>query len=167
MRKTDSQARQIFSWICVLVIAYVFLSSLPYKFSGAPETQHIFSTIGKWLAGFLGAGIGDLFSRFGAYVIGSLELVTSVILLLPILYWVLNGKRKNSVERMEFRQSLHAIGGLAATALMGGAVFFHLFTPLGINVNNDNGALFYSALTVFFLGTLLFLLNKITIGVGK
>lgn len=166
MRQTDSRVRQILSWICVLVIAYVFLSSLPYKFSGAPETQHIFSTIGKWLGGFLGDGIGDLFSRFGAYVIGSLELVTSVILLLPIFYWISNGKHEKSDKRMKFRRTMHAFGGLAASALMGGAVFFHLFSRLGINVNNDNGALFYSAVTVFFLGILLFLLNRIEEGDG-
>ncbi len=160
MRHTDSRVREILSWICVLVITYVFLSSLPYKFSGAPETQHIFGTIGKWLAGFLGQGIGGLFSRFGAYVIGSFELITSIILLLPILYWLFNRNRKSAVERTSFRRNLHSIGGLAASALMGGAIFFHLFSRLGINVNNDNGTLFYSAVTVFFLGIFLFLLNR-------
>ena len=43
---------------------------------------------------------------------------------------------------------------------MGGAIFFHLFSKLGINVNNDNGALFFSAVTVFFVGIILFLMNR-------
>jgi len=43
---------------------------------------------------------------------------------------------------------------------MGGAIFFHLFSCLGINVNNDNGALFYTAVVVFLLGIVLFLLNR-------
>jgi len=156
----DSRIRQILSWLCVAVIAFVFLSSLPYKFSGAPETQHIFSTIGKWLSGFLGETIGGLFSQFGAYVIGSLELITSIVILLPILGWLIHRRSKSPEERANTRRGLHAVGGLAASALMGGAIFFHLFSRLGINVNNDNGALFYSAVTVFFLGILLFLLNR-------
>lgn len=83
-----------------------------------------------------------------------------IILLLPLLFWLINRNKKPAGERAHTRQKLHAIGGLAAAGLMGGAVFFHLFSRLGINVNNDNGALFYSAVTVFFLGILLFLLNR-------
>ena len=39
----------IISWIIALWAAKVFLFSLPYKFSGHPDTQHIFGTIGEWL----------------------------------------------------------------------------------------------------------------------
>jgi len=52
-----SKFRQILSWVIVLIIVGVFLPSLPFKFSGAPETEHIFGTIGLWLSGFLGSGI--------------------------------------------------------------------------------------------------------------
>ncbi len=159
-QQSDSIFRQILSWICVAVITFVFLSSIPYKFSGAPETQHIFSTIGLWLAGFLGETVGTLFSQFGAYVIGSFELLTSILLLLPILFLLFKRKKSGQAGSGSTRRSLHAVGGLAASALMGGAVFFHLFSKLGINVNNDNGSLFYSAVLVFFLGILLFLLNR-------
>ena len=71
----------VISWIIVLWSSFVFLSSLPYKFTGAPETQHIFGTIGAWLGGFLGSGIGGLFSNLGGYIIGSFELLTSIVLL--------------------------------------------------------------------------------------
>ncbi len=157
---TASKTRMILSWILVVIIVAVFLPSIPFKFSGAPETQHIFGTIGKWMSGFLGSAIGGTFSAIGAYVIGSLELITSIILLIPAFVW-LKGKVSKSDEPSRVnRQSLHAWGGLAASALMGGAIFFHLFSKLGINVNNDNGALFFSAVTVFFAGIILFLVNR-------
>ncbi len=78
------------SWVIALWAAKVFLTSLPYKFSGHPDTQHIFSTIGDWLKGFIGDTAGGLFSEQGAVVIGSAELVTSVILLSPMVFWILN-----------------------------------------------------------------------------
>jgi len=157
---TPSKTRQILSWILVAVIVAVFLPSLPFKFSGAPETQHIFGTIGKWMSGFLGETIGGIFGAIGGYVIGSLELITSILLLIPAFVWLRNKFSKSGEAKTVNRQKFHVWGGLAASTLMGGAVFFHLFSKLGINVNNDNGALFYSAVTVFFAGIILFLMNR-------
>ena len=155
-----SKTRVILSWIIVAIIVGVFLPSIPFKFSGAPETQHIFGTIGLWMSGFLGSAIGGTFSAIGAYVIGSLELITSILLLIPAFVWLRNKVSKSDTPKTANRQKLHAWGGLAASALMGGAIFFHLFSKLGINVNNDNGALFYAAVTVFFAGIVLFLMNR-------
>ena len=60
---------------------------------------------------------------------------------------------------------LHRIGGLMASAVMLGAVFFHLFTPLGIEVlhegESDGGSLFYAALSILVLGVVLFLINPV------
>jgi len=144
-----SMTRQIISWLLVAIIVAVLVPSLPFKFSGSPETQHIFGTIGKWMSGFLGQTIGGTFGAIGAYVIGSLELITSLILLTPVFVWLRNKFRKSGAAKKVDRQRLHAIGGLGASALMGGAIFFHLFSKLGINVNNDNGALFFSAVFCF------------------
>ena len=71
----------VISWAIAAWMCFIFLGSLPYKFSGHPDTQHIFSTIGGWLKGFLGDGIGDLFTSFGAYGVGSFELLTTIVLL--------------------------------------------------------------------------------------
>jgi len=155
-----SRLREIISWILVGIIVAVFLPSLPFKFSGAPETQHIFGTIGTWLSGFLGATIGGIFGAIGGYIIGTFELMTSLILLTPGFVWLRNRLGKSGEVKTVNRQSFHAWGGLGATALMGGAIFFHLFSKLGINVNNDNGALFFSAVVVFFAGIILFLMNR-------
>jgi len=141
----------VVSWIIVAWICYIFLGSLPYKFTNHPDTQHIFMTIGDWLGGFFGDGIGSLFSQYAAYLIGSFELLTALILLLPLLKW-----RK--------RTGLHQLGGLMASAVMVGAVFFHLVSPLGIEVlhqgQSDGGSLFYSAVSILLLGIVLFTINR-------
>ena len=156
-----NQITALISWLIVAWACYIFLGSLPYKFTGHPDTQHIFGTIGGWLGGILGQGIGSLFTRFGAYIVGSFELFTSLLLLSPAVFWLLSkiGMVKGPVNR----RGLHMMGGLMASAVMAGAVFFHLATPLGIEVlhqgKSDNGSLFYSAVSILVLGVVLFLIN--------
>lgn len=154
--------RAIVSWLIVLWMCYVFLSSLPYKFSGHPDTQHIFGTIGSWLGGFLGQGIGNLFRGLGAYVVGSFELLTAIVLLMPALLWVLS--RLNGSFFGITRRRFHMVGGLMASAVMAGAVFFHLASPLGVEVlhegKSDGGSLFYAALSILILGLVLFAINR-------
>ena len=156
----SSMFRKIASWLIVIIIVGVFLPTVPLKFMGAEKTEHIFSTIGLWLSGFLGSGIGGTFSAIGAYVVGSLELITSIVLLLPFFVWLRNKFNKTGEAKSVNSQKLYAWGGLAASALMGVAIFFHLFSKLGINVHNDNGGLFYAAVIVFFAGIILFLMNR-------
>jgi hypothetical protein len=154
----------ISSWIIALWASKVFLSSLPYKFSGHPDTQHIFGTIGEWLKGFVGDAAGGFFSEYGAIVIGSAELVTSVILLSPIVFWILN--KVKLIDARPYRVVAHALGGLMAAGIMGGAVFFHLVSPLGVEVlhqgKSDGGSLFYSALSILVLGLVLFVINRLS-----
>ncbi len=150
------------SWMIALWMCYVFLGSLPYKFTKHPDTQHIFGTIGDWLGTFLGNGIGRLFADFGSYVIGSFELLTSIVLLLPALLWVIS--RLNGSFFGVTRRRFHMIGGLMASAVMAGAVFFHLVSPLGVEVlhegQSDGGSLFYAALSILVLGLVMFAINR-------
>lgn len=153
--------KSIISWAIALWACKVFLSSLPYKFTSHPDTQHIFGTIGEWLKGFFGDSIGGLFSSFGAYAVGGFELITSIILLLPALLWIFNRNQSGKAENTRAR--FHAIGGLMAVGVMAGAVFFHLVSPLGVEVlhegKSDGGSLFYAALSILILGFLLFVMN--------
>jgi len=52
-----------------------------------------------------------------------------------------------------------------AAMVMTGAVFFHLFTPLGIEVlhegKSDGGSLFYAAVSILVLGLVLAVMNFI------
>lgn len=142
------------SWLIALWASYVFLGSLPYKFNGAAEPLHIFSTLGAWMSGFLGDTVGGLFTQYGAYLVGGFELLTALILLSPVLIW-------------SQRQKLHCIGGLMSAAVMSGAIFFHLFTPLGWVVKwSENGqiqtdaGLANAALSILVLGVIMVVLNK-------
>ena len=116
-----------------IFIAFVFIQSLFFKFTGSYETDHIFGTIADW------SGIA-LFGVYGGYVIGIAELIASVLLFTP----------------------LRGLGALMTVGIMSGAIFFHLFTPLtviipefnsaGEIVGDDGGLLFGMACIVWLCG---------------
>jgi hypothetical protein len=155
----------VISWVIVLWMCKVFLLSLPYKFTGHPDTQHIFGTIGEWMSGFLGSAIGNLFTSVGAIGVGLFELVTSIVLLLPALLWILSKIGISAIGSQ--REKFHRIGGIMAAVVMSGAVFFHLFTPLGIEVlhqgKSDGGSLFFAAISILVTGVILFVINSLKI----
>ena len=105
--------KKVLPWILAVIPALIFLQSLPFKFTGAVETQHIFGTIGAWFDTLGLAPIGNFFATPGPYVIGSVEGIAAVLLLIP---------------------ATRHYGGLLGTAMLAGAIFFHVATPLGIAV---------------------------------
>jgi hypothetical protein len=151
----------VVSWIISLWICKVFLSSIPYKFSGHPDTEHIFSTIGLWIQDIISVPLGELFIVYGAIVVGSAELIVSSILLLPAVFFILSWV--GIVKKTGYRAYFHGVGGLLASMVMAGAAFFHIATPLGIEVLHngvsDHGSLFYAALSILVLGLVMALLN--------
>ena len=155
----------IASWLIVIWITKVFLFSLPYKFTNHPDTQHIFGTIGAWMQTTINQGLGTWFIHYGAYAVGTAELITSLVLLSPALFWLLHKTGIN--KSFPPRHLMHAIGGLMASTIMTGAVFFHLFTPLGIEVlnegKNDHGSLFFAAVSILISGVVLFFINRMVI----
>lgn len=116
--------------LMAVFMAVIFLDSLRYKFSDDPKTQEIFGRLDGW-AGTLGApGLFSHTGLFSQYVIGGVELLAAVLLLTG-----LHPRYKH----------LQAGGALAGLLVMMGAVSFHLFTPLGIDPNNDGAGLFVAA----------------------
>lgn len=114
--------------------AAVFIDSLRFKFTDHPNTQVIFGKLDSWAQSI---GFGGLFAHtglFSQYVIGSAELLASGLLLAGLIPGL---------------QRLNGLGGLIAFAVMSGAVSFHLFTPLGIDPNNDGAGLFAAAVTLW------------------
>ncbi len=129
----------------------IFLDSLRYKFTDHPNTQEIFGRLNEW-AGSLGAdGLFAHSGLFSQYVIGGAELVASSALLLGILH--------------RFRR-LQGFGALLGLAIMSGAISFHLFTPLGIDPNNDGGGLFMAACAVWLSCAVLIFLRRKEVGYG-
>jgi uncharacterized membrane protein YphA (DoxX/SURF4 family) len=125
--------------------AVIFLDSLRYKFTDHPKTQVIFGKLDAW-AGSLGLpGLFDHTGLFSQYVIGSAELAASSLLLIGLLPGL---------------KRLNALGAMIAFAVMSGAVSFHLFTPLGIDPNDDGGGLFAAAATLWTGSIVLMLLRR-------
>lgn len=134
-----------------LFMSGVFLDSLRFKFTDAPKTQVIFGDLDRWAAGL---GLPGLFAHtglFSQYVIGGAELVASLLLLGGMF-----------LRRRRFIQPLGAALGFA---IMSGAISFHLFTPLGVNVADDGGALFFTACAVWVGAIALLVLRVREIGV--
>ena len=117
-------------------IAFVFVQSLFFKFTGSYETDHIFGTLATW------SGLG-WFGIYGGYIIGIAELIAAILL---FTRW-------------------HGLGAIMSVGIMSGAIFFHLFTPLGIPmpefnaageiVGDDGGLLFGMACLVWLCGAFL------------
>ena len=134
MSAETGKAGKIVTSVFSIFIAFVFIQSLFFKFAGAPETQHIFGILDQWAADSF--GLEGLFlppGIFNAYVIGSVELVAALLLLAGLL------------TQYKF---LNPLGALIAFGVISGAIFFHLFTPLGIKVQGDGGTLFAMAVGV-------------------
>ena len=125
--------------VLTLYIAFVFVQSLFFKFTNSPETQYIFGTLDAWAAGFGLAGVFSPRGIFSQYVIGAAELAASTAMLLALF--------------PAFRK-LRPWGALLSLGVISGAIFFHLFTPLGVSVldadgTRDGGELFALACGVW------------------
>ena len=60
---------QLINWGMQIVIAFILLQTLYFKFSGAPESKYIFETLGMEPWGRIGSGI--------------VELIAAILILIP------------------------------------------------------------------------------------
>ncbi len=128
-----------------VIASIVFLDSLRFKFTNAPETQTIFGKLNEWAASLGADGLFAQTGLFSQYVIGTAELFAAALLLAGI---------HPALRRLQ------AIGALIAVAVMTGAISFHLFTPLGIDPNNDGGGLFVMACVVWATSVLMLVIRR-------
>ena len=124
--------RKTITLVASTYIAFVFVQSLFFKFTGAPESVYIFQTLEDWL------GL-SFFEPFMRILIGSAELVASVLLFIP---------------------ATQLLGALLTLGVISGAIFFHLFSPLGVEVHGDGGLLFSMAVGVFIAALIVIYLRK-------
>lgn len=108
-------------WAGVIYIAFVLLWYEQYKLTGAEGSVALFTVLTDWL-GFHGY---EKVMRIG---VGSAEIVASAFILIP---WT------------------QGLGALGVIALMSGALFFHLVSPLGVDPYNDGAFLFREACSVW------------------
>lgn len=132
--------KKFLTWGGALFISAIFVDSLRFKFTGHPTPRHIFETLKEW------SGIG-LFYPAGPWIIGLGELLSSLLLVAaPLVLLAVKSVRLAALSQF--------LGALIAIAIMSGAIFFHLFTPLGVETPTEwadgaptafSPALFYSA----------------------
>ncbi len=110
------KAKTIIYWSVRILAAIIMLQTLYFKFTASPESVYIFTTVGMEPWGRIGVGV--------------LELVASVLILIPTTAW---------------------LGAGLAFGLMVGAIGMHL-TLLGIQIQidgqSDGGQLFLYAMIV-------------------
>ncbi len=144
--------RRIVPIALTLYIAFVFIQSLFFKFTDSVETQYIFGTLEAWGTSLGWPGLFGHDGIFSQYVVGTGELIASTLLLAGLRVSV-----------------LRPVGALMALGVISGAIFFHLFTPLGVSVLNadgthDGGELFALACGVWVAAALLLWMSRDTIG---
>ncbi|HOZ64503.1 MAG TPA: hypothetical protein PK497_08830 [Burkholderiaceae bacterium] len=134
-------------WILSLFVAFVFIQSLFFKFTGSPETVYIFQgKLDPWAASLGFPGVFAPGGIFSAKVVGTAELIASLLVL--------------SGAFLAGNRMIQVLGAALGLGVISGAIFFHLFTPLGIAVVNtdgssDGGELFILACGVWFSCALL------------
>ena len=139
-------------WLLTLYVAFVFIQSLFFKFTGSPETVYIFQgKLDPWAASLGFAGLFAPGGLFSAKVVGSFELIAAVLLL--------------AGAAMSAQRAVQVLGAAMGLGVISGALFFHLFTPLGVAVVNadgssDGGELFALACGVWLACALLLWLRR-------
>ncbi|MDE5422881.1 DoxX family protein [Ancylomarina sp. DW003] len=102
-----------------LIVAIILIQTLWFKFSAHPDSVYIFTQVGLEPNGRIGIGV--------------LELVASILILIPRTIW---------------------FGACMVLGIIGGAIMMHL-TQLGIEINGDSGQLFYMAIVTFVLSLII------------
>ncbi len=121
MSKARDTVLGLIAWASAAFIAYIFIDYLRFKFTGDDGSVWLFTILTDWL-GFHGH---EKFMRIG---VGSMELAASILLFIP---------------------ATQVVGAALALGIMTGAIFFHVFSPLGIDPYGDGGILFKEACTVW------------------
>ena len=119
----NSRILEVFVWAAAIYITYVFIPADIGKFGAKPFPVHLFTILTDWLSL---SGHEAQFRLFTA----SCEAVATVLILLP---WT------------------RIYGALLTLAIMSGAIFFHVCSPLGLDPAHDGGHLFTKACVVWIL----------------
>ena len=138
--------------LLTIYVAFVFIQSLFFKFTDSPETVYIFQgKLDPWAASLGFPGVFAPGGIFSAHVVGSFELIASVLLIAGAL--------------MSRQRAVQVLGAAMGLGVISGAIFFHLFTPLGVAVVNtdgssDGGELFMLACGVWVACALLLAIRR-------
>lgn len=122
-------------WPLAAYVAFIFIWYLQYKFTGHPGSVHLFTILQEW---------SHLpFEPYGRIGVGVVELIAGILILIP---------------------ASRFIGAGIGLGVMSGAIFFHLFTPLGVDPYGDGGDLFKKACVAWLSCLVILILDRRRIG---
>jgi len=121
LSRTDRILR-LLAWPAAIWIAYELTWYQQFKLTGNEGSVHLFTILSDWL----GTPGGE--KPFRLFV-AILEIFCAVFVLIP---------------------RTRMIGAALSLGTMGGAIFFHTVSPLGIDPYGDGGVLFKEAVFTFF-----------------
>jgi hypothetical protein len=126
---------RLLPWPLAAYVAFIFIWYLQYKFTGHPGSVHLFTILQDW---------SHLpFEPYGRVGVGVTELIAGLLILIPFTRF---------------------IGAGMGLGIMTGAIFFHLFTPLGVDPYGDGGVLFKEACMVWACSLAILILDRHRIG---
>lgn len=132
-RLERSRMLRLLAWACAAWIAWELLYYEQFKLTGNEGSiDGVFQPLATWF----GIPAHEKPIRLGVAI---LEIVASVLVLIP---------------------ALRLWGALLTVGLMGGAIFFHVVGPIGIDPYGDGGGLFKEALFTFATACLLAWLHR-------
>lgn len=147
-----SKFKESIIWVASIYIAIIFIQSLFFKFTNSPETMYIFEAkLNPWAATLGFPGLFAPGGIFSAKVVGTFELISSILVVAGAFA---------SKHRM-----IQVLGAAMSMGVISGAIFFHLFTPLGVAVINtdgssDHGELFSLACGVWAASAFILILRR-------
>lgn len=71
-----SSTLTIISWACRVIVAFILLQTLFFKFTGAEESKYIFTTL-----------MGAEFEAYGRFGSGVIELIAAILIVVPKTSW--------------------------------------------------------------------------------
>ena len=112
---------RLLTWPAALFIAGVLLWYEQYKLTGSDGSVWLFTVLSDWL--FIPG-----YEKPFRLTVGIAEIAASLLVVIPFT---------------------RVAGAAAALGIMSGAIFFHVFSPLGIDPYHDGGFLFKEACGVW------------------
>ena len=120
---------RLLTWPAALLIAFIFLWYEQYKLTGNEGSVQLFTTLSNWL--YL-----DGYEKPFRLSVATAEIIASILVVIP-------------VTRM--------YGAALSLGIISGAIFFHVFSPLGIDPYMDDGKLFKEACAVWLASVFILL----------
>lgn len=115
------QILKLLTWPAALWIAYELLWYEQFKLTGDEGSVALFTILSDWLSTPGG-------ERPFRLLVASMEIAASILVVIP---------------------RTRLFGAIFTAGIMGGAIFFHTVSPLGIDPYNDGGKLFKEACFTF------------------